>query len=320
MNGRPEVSVIVLSYKQADTVGRAIDSVLAQRTSFPFEIVLCDDHSPDGTGEVCRRYAAEHPDVIRLVERPVNVGVVANYFDCMSRARGRFIADCAGDDYWLGTDSLQRLYNELQAHPEAVLAHADWQEVDASTGAVTLAFDSAPRYREDVTDGRQLLERLLAHVRPFPVHLSAALYRLDILREAMAENPELVHNEAFGCEDLPLLAALLSRGPAVYVPHATLAYTVAHDSVSRPADLEKAFWFYHRTAVCTHTLAEAYGVESAAVKSYLRERVDILFAVAMRLRSSSLWKAAAAVSRLTGEPGSWKSRVRRLLKPFVIKR
>ena len=63
---KPLVSVCVITYNQADYIGECIESILAQETTFPFEIIIGEDNSTDGTRELCKKYADENPDKIRL--------------------------------------------------------------------------------------------------------------------------------------------------------------------------------------------------------------------------------------------------------------
>lgn len=99
MTMRPEVSVITVTYNQAGTIARTLDSILAQECDFDYEIVIGEDCSTDDTLDICRRYAAAHPDKIRLLHNTVNKGIIDNYFDCIMECRGKYIADCPGDDY-----------------------------------------------------------------------------------------------------------------------------------------------------------------------------------------------------------------------------
>lgn len=313
-----EVSVIILTYRQEATIGRAIESVLAQQTGFDYEIILADDCSPDCTGAICREYARRYPGRIRLVDRPRNVGLVDSYFECVDLARGRYIADCAGDDFWLGEDSLQRRRDMLAADPALALVHADWVECDAGGRTVAEPCGTEPRYAP-VTSGRGVLERLLAHDRPVAVHLSTALYRADLLRDALAADRSLIHNRAYGCEDLPVMAALLARGDAGYIHMPVLAYTVGGDTVSNPSDLRKAFAFYESTAVCTLDLAERYGVGRRIMRGFLRRRSGIMTAIAFALRDRRLMSRASEVSRRSGVRPSVKTLLRRLMAPLMCR-
>lgn len=77
-NSLPLVSVVVLTYNQAVYIGRAMDGILSQKTDFPFEILVGDDASTDGTGEILQEYAKKYPGRIRLFLWEENLGASRN--------------------------------------------------------------------------------------------------------------------------------------------------------------------------------------------------------------------------------------------------
>jgi CDP-glycerol glycerophosphotransferase len=98
MPDRPEVSVVVIAYNDASRLPRAVGSVLDQSLA-GHEVVIVDDASTDGTGQVADRLAAEHPGRVTAVHhdensggcgRPRNTGVEA--------ARGRYVMFLDSDD------------------------------------------------------------------------------------------------------------------------------------------------------------------------------------------------------------------------------
>jgi len=113
----PLLSVVMISFNQGSFIRQAIESVLAQRTDFTFEVIVADDASTDGTAETVREIAEAHQDVISPVLRPDNVGIHVNLTDALGRARGRYIALCEGDDYWTDPSKLQRQVAFLEANP-----------------------------------------------------------------------------------------------------------------------------------------------------------------------------------------------------------
>lgn len=70
----PKVSVLMLTYNQQEFIEQAIRSVLNQRVDFDYEIVIADDCSSDDTGLICRCMAAEHPEVITLLNANITWG------------------------------------------------------------------------------------------------------------------------------------------------------------------------------------------------------------------------------------------------------
>jgi Glycosyltransferases involved in cell wall biogenesis len=63
------VSVVCTTYNQQAYIAQAVDSFLAQRLSVPYEIIIHDDASTDGTREILKSYAERYPDVIKVIQQ-----------------------------------------------------------------------------------------------------------------------------------------------------------------------------------------------------------------------------------------------------------
>jgi len=113
----PLVSVSITSYNAERWLSRAIDSVLAQRTSFPLEIVISDDCSKDGTRNIAASYQERFPNKIRFIARQKNLGMQRNTFETFEACRGEFIAWLDADDYWTDPDKLTLQVDALQSDP-----------------------------------------------------------------------------------------------------------------------------------------------------------------------------------------------------------
>lgn len=292
------VSVIIITFRQADTVGRAIESVLAQETDFPFEIVIGEDASGDRTREVCLDYARRYPDIIRLLPEAPNKGLVDNYFDTLLACRGEFVTDCAGDDSWTDTRKLQHLADLLRANPSATVAASDWRILDpALPGGVALGsdnpatiFNMAPLVR-----GAELLPRVLGHIDTLPYNLSASLFRRDALMRVYDADPAVVRNPDFGCEDVPVMAALASQGDAVWWRRPTLDYIVDDGSVSNSTDHARQARFYLRTTHCTAVLARHYGIPAGELTRFYASKSRYCIAQAFLSGDRALIPAVRAM-------------------------
>lgn len=116
-----KVSVLCATYNHEEYLRQTLDSFVNQKTDFPFEVLVNDDASTDGTGDIIREYAAKYPEIIRpfyqkenLYSRRINLYDVVFFPAC----RGEYIAVCEGDDYWNDPEKLQLQVNWLDAHPE----------------------------------------------------------------------------------------------------------------------------------------------------------------------------------------------------------
>lgn len=114
------VSVIIATYNQERYIAKAIESVICQKCDFEYEVLIGDDASNDGTGEIVRKYADENPELISGIVRNKNLGPTKNFMDLFSRAKGEYIALLEGDDYWTDDKKLNKQVCFLDSHPEYV--------------------------------------------------------------------------------------------------------------------------------------------------------------------------------------------------------
>ena len=117
----PLVSILMITYNHERFIAQAIEGVLMQETVFPYEIVIGEDCSTDGTRAVCEKYARAHPDRIRLLPAERNLGMNLNCRRTLQACRGKYIANCEGDDRWTDPQKLQRQAEYLESHPECAL-------------------------------------------------------------------------------------------------------------------------------------------------------------------------------------------------------
>ena len=139
MSSPPLVSVCIITYNHSRYIRECLDSVLAQRTDFGFEIIVGDDCSSDGTGAILEEYAARHPGRIQLLLHVPKVGGTANLLSVHNAACGEFIAHLDGDDCML-PGKLQAQVDFLRAHPDHAFVAHDLQIIDQESKATGRRF------------------------------------------------------------------------------------------------------------------------------------------------------------------------------------
>lgn len=123
----PLVSVICITYNHEKYIKDAIDSFLSQRTNFDYEIIIHDDASTDNTADIIRQYEKKYPNKIHGIYQKKNQfsqkkKIVNDY--AYPRCKGKYIALCEGDDYWIDTNKLQIQVDFMESHSECMmLAH-----------------------------------------------------------------------------------------------------------------------------------------------------------------------------------------------------
>lgn len=113
----PKVSVCVITYNQEQYIRQCLQSIVDQKTDFPFEVIVGDDCSTDNTRLIVQEFVQRHPGVVRTIFQKTNTGGSRNNIDVHSAALGEYVAHVDGDDYLL-PGKLQVQADYLDNHKE----------------------------------------------------------------------------------------------------------------------------------------------------------------------------------------------------------
>jgi glycosyltransferase involved in cell wall biosynthesis len=128
-NSAPKISVAVISYNFERFLKECLDSILSQ-TLKPFEIIVCDDCSSDGSWSIITEYRARYPTMIKAYRHERNMGSFYNGTFGGKACRGDFISLLDGDDRWLPR-KLELEWRALSQYPEAQVAYSNVITIDA---------------------------------------------------------------------------------------------------------------------------------------------------------------------------------------------
>ena len=123
---QPLVSILCITYNHKDFISQAIEGFLMQNTTFPFEVLIHDDASTDGTSDIVRAYEKKYPEIIKPIyqkENQFSKGVKISLTYQYPRAQGKYLAFCEGDDYWIDPNKLQKQVDLLEKSPEIALCY-----------------------------------------------------------------------------------------------------------------------------------------------------------------------------------------------------
>jgi glycosyltransferase involved in cell wall biosynthesis len=236
MPGTPKLSISTICFNQAQFIGQALDSVLMQKASFEYEVVISDDCSTDATRKIIADYQRRWPDKIKPLLREKNVGMQRNGIETIERCRGEYLAFLEGDDYWTDPNKIQMQVDYLDAHPDCSLVHHK-VELMASPSGESLGEHPPPAYRLERPD-----PRLLAMFNF--IQTCSVMVR----RKWLPPFDEQFQELKLG--DWPLCVLLSERGWIGYIDRSMAHYRVhAHNSWNnRPADykiraMEKMAWY-----------------------------------------------------------------------------
>lgn len=159
-----EASIIIPVRNRARTINDAIRSVLEQETSFPFNLIIIDNHSTDGTSEIIEQYKNDNR-VIHLIPERTDLGIGGcwnlgiNHPQC-----GRFAIQLDSDDLYGTPHIVQTIVDKfykkrcamvigsyrmtdftLQTLPPGVIDHKEWTDENGHNNALRINGLGAPR-------------------------------------------------------------------------------------------------------------------------------------------------------------------------------
>jgi glycosyltransferase involved in cell wall biosynthesis len=130
-----KLSVAMVTYNHEIFIRQAIESVLAQRVNFEFQVVVGEDCSTDATRSVLMELHDRYTERIVPVLQQQNIRMVRNLCSTLAACRGEYVAIIEGDDYWTSEDKLQKQVDFLDKHPDySICCHRVQIRDDAGAG------------------------------------------------------------------------------------------------------------------------------------------------------------------------------------------
>lgn len=117
----PLVSVKCMTYNHENYISQCIEGFLRQKTKFPFEILIHDDCSTDSTANIVAEYAKKFPKIIKPIYEEENLyskNDGSHHKKIDAAIKGKYLAICEGDDYWINSNKLQMQVEFLEKHQD----------------------------------------------------------------------------------------------------------------------------------------------------------------------------------------------------------
>ena len=112
------LQVAILTYNHKDFIEKCINSILSQKTTFNFGIVIFDDCSNDGTTEILKRIKNNHDERISIFINETNQGPYKSALKLAKHVTSKYQTWLDGDDYWCYNKKLQTQIDFLEANSE----------------------------------------------------------------------------------------------------------------------------------------------------------------------------------------------------------
>ena len=252
----PLVSVLMITYNHADYLAEAIEGVVRQVCNFPFELLIGEDASKDRTRQIALEYQKRYPHIIRVVHSETNVGMNINSWRIFTKARGKYVAYCEGDDFWCAPDKLAQQVALIEGNEKIGIVHSDWTRAHQKNGqwiydyAKSVHHRVAPKYL-----GGDLFKTW--HY-PKILRTCTILLRKSTAAEWYASG---LMDAKYHFGDSVLSAWITARAQVGYLPAVTAVYRVSPNSALRSG--AKARVAFYRSALEFDTNARAFFAERA---------------------------------------------------------
>lgn len=204
------VSVIICTYNQEDTISKTIESVLGQKVNFNLEIIIGDDCSEDNTSQICISYEKKYPGIIKYYRRKKNIGVFRNVNKCYLACNGKYIANCAGDDYYLDKQKLQKQYNFFKSNSDYGIVYSDYKILDEASNKIV---GGEAKFQ----NGFVFEELLKGNFIPSPTMMVKAELVKDFIDKKK-------YYSELSCEDYQLILYIAQKNKIGYIKDETCVY------------------------------------------------------------------------------------------------
>ena len=213
------LTVILITYNHKHTFKKAIESVLAQKTDFGFQVYVLDDCSSDGTSEIVRKYARKYPQKIKAFIRKENIGLVENIFSGIQAVKTKYFAFLESDDYWCDQAKLQLQVDSLEKNPNCsycghnTAIYANGKKLTLLDGRLSLIEERPKSFRSKYSMPSK-----------FCPHTSSRVFRTSVIDfEKLKDKKSIVY-------DYCLHWYFLSKGQLFYINKVMSVYNLSDAS------------------------------------------------------------------------------------------
>ncbi|HFI0378921.1 TPA: glycosyltransferase [Streptococcus suis] len=221
------VSVICTSYNYEQYISKALDSILNQKTDFIFEVIVVDDCSTDSSRTILEKFREQYPNYIRLFFNEKNKGLTRTWIDICKEARGKYIARCDADDYWIDEYKLQKQFDLLESDEALLWSNTSFNIVDENDQV--LAEDV---FRNGPIAYANTYEKMLATKG---MTLTSS-WMVDT--KLMQEVNQVIDPDSVD-DGFPMQLEFFQKTKLAFVDDVCVAYRMTSNSDSRPVSEEK---------------------------------------------------------------------------------
>ena len=215
----PLVSVVCITYNHGPYIRQCLDGFMMQKTNFAFEVLIHDDASTDKTADIIREYEEKYPNIIKPIyqtENQYSKGVKIGLTYLYPNAKGKYIAECEGDDYW--TDPLK-----LQSQVDFLESHNDYSMCFHRAKLISMISHSKKLMCSEIEDREYDSTELF---KTWTVPTASILFRKECLNYELHREDDILNG------DIKLILLCCSKGKVRGMSREMSVYRIHNGGVS----------------------------------------------------------------------------------------
>jgi glycosyltransferase involved in cell wall biosynthesis len=277
-----KLAVCIVTYNQENFIEQCILSALKQKTTFSYEIIIGNDNSTDNTLNICLKYQEKYPEIIKVINNIINLGLVPNTINILKiiQASGiNYIAMLDGDDFWIDEYKLQKQVDFLENNREYGLIHTQTDILDGTKYI---------HQKKIKPDGN-----VFNQIAKYPVSNCTAVFRTSLLKYV---NWDEILRQGFLSFDYILSVIFAYHTKFKFLQESTAVWRRGHTSVSNTNDYYKDIKYIEHHVNVWRYLSQIFPVE---IKFTELAGKEYLFKQSLKLAFK--YKNYKAANRLTHE-------------------
>lgn len=277
-----------------------MDGFVMQQTSFPFEIIIHDDASTDGSAKIISEYADKYPDLfvpILQKENQYSKGVKIGITFMYPIAKGKYIAECEGDDYWTDPLKLQKQVDFLEANPEYSMCFHKSKILKEIEGDCALRVDMIET--RDYT-GNELVNHWI-------VPTASIVFRKECLTYSITNREKLING------DLPLVLSCCAIGKVRGFSDCMSVYRIQSNGLTY--DKTKRKEIYKRFPMHYKTIKDNFPIID---KSILNRIISYHLFEISKMENSKIKAASHLINAMLTSPSYTSKRLWRIIKNRIL--
>jgi glycosyltransferase involved in cell wall biosynthesis len=254
-----DLSVLLIAYNNEKHIEDTLKSIIKQKCSFNFEIVVGDDCSTDKTFEIINYYANNHPKLFNALQNTSQLGILKNFKTTLDRCKGDFIFNFDGDDIVKSVDAFQKIVDILKHNPNFGFVDSGYDRLLTDEN-ITLKFDN----KKSILASKELYKKYITLGKVIPVGIC---FNKELLYKYVDFDFYIKQNITI--EDYPILVDMVMNCDFGKINESLHLYRVHSSSYSHIKSFERIYFLNNQMLKLFNHFKVKYDFSEKLTETYL---------------------------------------------------